>query len=98
MHWTTLPCKNKGSNYYYYSGFWPWYRIEEECKRETAIITYLFQFTFGNTTDAVSTKVSVSRLNATKAAQVLVALLLPFGNQIGICNPFLQAIVVQFCK
>lgn len=57
-----------------------------------------FQFGLGNSTNTVGGKVGVSGLDATEAAQVFIALLLPLGNKVTIGDLVLQAIVVQFCN
>ena len=46
--------------------------------------------------DAVGREVGVPGLDASQAAQVLVALLLPFGDQVAVGDLVLQAVVVQF--
>jgi len=58
----------------------------------------LLQFRFGHTTNAVRAKVCVTRLDATQAAQVLVARLFPLGNEIGISDSFLQTILVELTR
>lgn len=54
-----------------------------------------FQLALGNSADAIGSKVGVSCLDATQAAQVLVALLLPLGNQVLICIAFLYTVLIQ---
>lgn len=54
-----------------------------------------FQLALGDSADAVGSKVGVSGLDATQAAQVLVALLLPLGNQVLVCVAFLYTVVIQ---
>jgi hypothetical protein len=49
---------------------------------------YLFHFSFGHAANAVRSKVCVSCLNAPEAAQVLVALFLPFCDETGIGDMF----------
>lgn len=56
---------------------------------------YLFQFGLGYSADAVGAKVSVPCLDTAQTAQVLIALLLPFSNQILIGIALLDAEVVQ---
>lgn len=60
--------------------------------------TYDFQLALGDSADAVGSKVGVSRLDATQAAQVLVALLLPLGNQVLVCIAFLYTVLIQLCQ
>lgn len=60
--------------------------------------TYDFQLALGNSADAIGSKVGVSCLDATQAAQVLVALLLPLGNQVLICIAFLYTVLIQLCQ
>ena len=68
----------------------------------------LFQFVLGHTADAVGRKIGVtglkivvmihvlnfwsSHLDAAQAAEIFIALLLPFCNQVGICNLFLKIV------
>ena len=54
-----------------------------------------FEFLFGHSADAVGGEVCVSGLDASEAAEVLVALLLPLGNQVRVCVLLLDAEVVQ---
>lgn len=54
-----------------------------------------FQLALGDSADAVGSEVGVSRLDATQAAQVLVALLLPLGNQVLVCIAFLYTVLIQ---
>lgn len=54
-----------------------------------------FQLALGDSADAVGSKVGVSGLDATQAAQVLVALLLPLSNQVLVCVAFLYTVVIQ---
>lgn len=56
--------------------------------------TYNFQLAFRNSANAVCSKVGVSRLNASQAAQVLVALLLPLGDQVLVCVAFLYTVLI----
>lgn len=58
----------------------------------------LLQLSFGNSADAVCAEVGVSGLDATQAAQVLVSRLLPLGDEVGIGNALLQAILVQLSR
>lgn len=58
----------------------------------------LFEFLFGDPADAVGGEVCVSGLNAPKAAQVLVALLLPLGDQVGVSVLLFDAKVVQLSE
>lgn len=61
-------------------------------------MTYNFQLALGDSADAVGSKVGVSRLDAAQAAQVLVALLLPLGNQVLVGVAFFYAVLVQLCQ
>jgi len=54
-----------------------------------------FQLAFGDPADAVGSKVGVTRLDATQTAQILVALLLPLGNQILICVAFFYTVLIK---
>ena len=56
--------------------------------------TYDFQLALGDSADAVGSKIGVSRLDATQAAQVLVALLLPLGDQVLVCIAFLYTVLI----
>ena len=56
----------------------------------------LLQLALRHAADAVGGEVGVPGLDAPEAAQVLVALLLPLGDQVAICNLLLDAILVQF--
>ena len=51
---------------------------------------------FRHTTYTIGAKVGVSCLNALEATQILVALFLPFGNQIGIGDFFVNTEIVKF--
>lgn len=55
----------------------------------------LFQFRLGHTANTIGTEVSVTCLNASQTAEIFVARLLPFGNQIGVSNFLSNTIVVQ---
>lgn len=55
----------------------------------------LFQLGLGNAANAVGAKVGVSRLDASEAAQVLVALLLPFGDQVLVGYVLVETVLVQ---
>ena len=57
--------------------------------------TYHFQLALGDSADAVGSKVGVSGLDAAQAAQVLVALLLPLGDQVLVCVALLDAVLIQ---
>lgn len=59
---------------------------------------YHFQLAFGDPTDAVGPEVGVPRLDAAQAAEVLVALLLPLGDQVLVGVSFLDAVLVELCK
>lgn len=54
-----------------------------------------FQLALGDSADAVGSEVGVSCLDATQAAQVLVALLLPLGNQVLVCIALLYTVLIQ---
>lgn len=54
-----------------------------------------FQLALGDPADAVGSKVCVSSLDAAQAAQVLVALLLPLGNQVLVCIAFFYTVLIQ---
>ncbi len=58
----------------------------------------LLQLGLGHPADAVGGEVGVPGLNAAQATEVLVALLLPLGDQVGVRYLVLQAVVVQFWK
>ena len=60
--------------------------------------TYDFQLALGDSADAVGSEVGVSCLDATQAAQVLVALLLPLGNQVLVCIALLYTVLIQLCQ
>ncbi len=55
-----------------------------------------FQLGLGNAANAVGGEVGISCLDAAQTAQVLVALLLPLGDQVAVGDLLLEAIVVQF--
>ena len=55
----------------------------------------LLQLVLGHAADAVGGEVGVPGLDAAEAAQVLVALLLPLGDQVGVGHLVLQAVLVQ---
>jgi len=42
------------------------------------------QFALRHPTDTIGAEIRVSRLDTSKTAQILIALLLPFANQLGI--------------
>lgn len=67
-------------------------RICEFCQ------TYDFQLALRDSANAVGSKVGVSCLDATQAAQVLVALLLPLGNQVLVCIALLYTVLIQLCQ
>jgi len=56
----------------------------------------LLEFLFGHAADAVGGKVGVAGLDAAEAAEVLVALLLPLGDEVAVGDLLLQAVVVEF--
>ena len=49
----------------------------------------------GHAAHAVGAEVGVARLNAAQTAQVLVALLLPLGDQVGVGDLLAQTVVVE---
>lgn len=55
----------------------------------------LLQFSFGYSADAVGAEVCVPRLNAAKAAEVFVALLLPLCHQVPVSKALLDAVLEQ---
>lgn len=59
--------------------------------------TYNFQLALGDSADAVGPKVGVTSLDATQATEVLVALLLPLGDQVLVCVAFFYAVIIQLC-
>lgn len=62
----------------------------------TEVVSDLFQFALRYSTDTVGGKVSVSCLYTAKTTQVLVALFLPFCDQVLVCYVLLQAVLVKF--
>ena len=58
----------------------------------------LLQLVLGHAADAVGGEVGVSGLDAAEAAEVLVALLLPLGDQVAVGDLLLDAVVVELCK
>lgn len=58
--------------------------------------TYLFQFSFRNPANAVCAEIRIPSLDAAKAAQILVPLLLPLRNQVLVGHVLVQAVFVQF--
>lgn len=58
----------------------------------------LLQLGFGDSADTICGEVRVSRLDATQAAQILIARFLPFGDEVGIGYSFFQAILVQLSR
>lgn len=59
--------------------------------------TYNFQLAFGDSANAVGPEIGVTGLDATQATEVLVALLLPLGNQVLVRVAFFYAVVIQLC-
>ena len=55
----------------------------------------LFQLCLGHTAYAIRTEISIPRLNTLQTAQILVALLLPFGDQILVGDLFVDAKVIK---
>ena len=58
----------------------------------------LLELGLGHAADAVGGEVGVARLDAAQAAEVLVALLLPLGDQVLVGDLVLHAVVVQLCN
>ena len=58
----------------------------------------LLELGLGHAADAVGGEVGVARLDAAEAAEVLVALLLPLGDQVLVGDLVLHAVVVQLCN
>lgn len=56
----------------------------------------LFQLALWNSAHTVGAEVGVAGLNAAKAAQVLIALFAPLGNQVLVRNLLLEAVIIQF--
>lgn len=54
-----------------------------------------FQLAFGDSADAVGPKVGVPSLDAAQAAEVLIALLLPLGNQVFVSIALLDAVLIE---
>lgn len=54
-----------------------------------------FQLAFGDPADAVGAKVGVPSLDAAQAAEVLIALLLPLGNQVFVSIALLDAVLIE---
>jgi len=55
----------------------------------------LLEFSFWDATNAVGSEVRVARLNASQAAEILVARFLPFSYEIGVGDAFFQAVFVE---
>lgn len=60
--------------------------------------TYNFQLCFGDSANAVGSKIGVSGLDATQATEIFVALFFPLGNQVLVCIAFLYAVIIQLCQ
>ena len=58
----------------------------------------LLQLRLRHPADAVRREVGVPSLDASEAAEVLVSLLLPLGDQVLVGDLVLQAVVVQLCN
>lgn len=58
-------------------------------------ILVLFHLIAGNSTDTRGPEIGLFCLDATGAAKLLIALLLPLGNQHGICVSVLEEVVVE---
>ena len=58
----------------------------------------LLQLALGHAADAVGGEVGISSLDAPEAAQILIALLLPLGDQVLVGDLVLHAVVVQLCN
>lgn len=72
-------------------------RLEREKGREK-LRTYHFQLAFGDPADAVGPEVGVPCLDAAQAAEVLVALLLPLGDQVLVGVSLLDAVLIELCQ
>lgn len=59
--------------------------------------TYNFQLALGHSANAVGPEVGVTGLDATQATKVLIALLLPLGDQVLVRIAFFYAVIVQLC-
>lgn len=57
--------------------------------------THHFQLALGDPADAVGPKVGVPSLDAAQAAEVLIALLLPLGNQVFVSIALLDAVLIE---
>lgn len=66
--------------------------------REGLWWTYNFQLALGNSANAVGPKVGVTSLDATQATEVLVALLLPLGDQVLVRVAFFYAVIIELCR
>jgi len=55
----------------------------------------LLKFSFWDATNAVGSEVSVAGLNASKAAEILVARFLPFSYEVGVSDAFFQAVFIE---
>lgn len=58
-------------------------------------MTHHFQLALGDPADAVGSEVGVSCLDTTQAAQILIALLLPLGDQVLVCVALFYTVVIQ---
>lgn len=58
----------------------------------------LLQLRFGHSADAIRSEVCVARLNAPETAKILVARLLPLGDEICIGDALLQAVFVELAR
>lgn len=54
-----------------------------------------FQLALGDSADTVGSKIGISSLDATQAAQILIALFLPLGNQVLVCISFLYTVLIE---
>jgi len=55
----------------------------------------LFQLVLRHAADAIRCKVGVSSLDATKAAEVFITLLLPLGNQVWVGYFLLDTVIIE---
>ena len=56
----------------------------------------VLQFGLGHAADAIRTEVGVPGLNASQTAEILVSLLLPFGDQVFVRQSLFDGEVVEF--
>lgn len=58
----------------------------------------LLQFRLGHSAHTIRAEICVTRLNAPQTAQVLVAGLFPLGDEIGVGDLLVDAVVVEFAR